>query len=98
MLIPSPFDYNIPSRHSLLRSNITTGHFSDSNNTMFGQILFSFIALQTLACANPIVNTRDSSVAITSLEKSENSTSGLGNVAAAGHLMPFGEIGIGKFS
>jgi hypothetical protein len=92
-----PFVCSLSFRHPLL-NDIVTGKYRDSINTMFSQILFTVFAFQTLAYANPVFNTRASSVAITSLEKSENSTSGLGNVAASGHLTPFGDIGIGKFS
>jgi hypothetical protein len=63
---------------------------------MFSQIL-SLLALSTLACANPVFNARDRGVAITSLEKNVTSSSGSGNVAASGHLTPFGDIGIGRF-
>jgi hypothetical protein len=64
---------------------------------MLTHLLLAFLSLQALAAANPFTaRQRDNSVAITSLEKGVNSTSGYGNVAAAGNLSPFGDIGVGK--
>jgi hypothetical protein len=64
---------------------------------MFTHIVIPFLALQALAFASPTVYALDNGVAITSLEKNGTSTSGSGNVAAAGSLTPFGDIGIGNF-
>jgi len=51
------------------------------------------------ASATPLAaHKRDNTVAITSLEKHVNATSGSGNVAAAGRLSPFGDIGTGECS
>ena len=56
----------------------------------------SLILLAFHAAATPLTaHARDNSVAITSLEKNVTSTSGIGNVAAAGKLAPFNDIGIG---
>ena len=62
---------------------------------MLAYILISYFVLNALAFATPITVARGSGVAITSLEKNVTSTSGSGNVAAAGNLTPFGDIGIG---
>lgn len=62
---------------------------------MFGRTTISFLALQMLAAATPTKQRKDGGVQITSLDKNVTSTSGTGNVAAAGTLAPFGEIGVG---
>jgi hypothetical protein len=64
---------------------------------MLSQFLVPFLALQALAFVSPTVHARDNGVAVTSLEKNGTAISGSGNVAAAGSLSPFGDIGIGKF-
>jgi hypothetical protein len=64
---------------------------------MFSHFVVPFLVLQALAFASPTVHTLENGVAITSLEKNGTSTNGSGNVAAAGTLSPFGDIGIGKF-
>ncbi|CAN9438260.1 unnamed protein product [Alternaria alternata] len=48
-----------------------------------------------LASAMPNQQRRANDVDITSLDKNVTSTSGVGNVAAAGSLTPFGDIGVG---
>ncbi|CAN9406627.1 unnamed protein product [Alternaria alternata] len=48
-----------------------------------------------LASAMPNQQRRANDVDITSLDKNVTSTSGVGNVAAAGSLSPFGDIGVG---
>ncbi|CAN9159539.1 unnamed protein product [Alternaria alternata] len=48
-----------------------------------------------LASATPNQQRRANDVDITSLDKNVTSTSGVGNVAAAGSLTPFGDIGVG---
>jgi hypothetical protein len=66
---------------------------------MFSHLLLSFSLLHALASASPFAASEpDNSIAFTSLEKNMNSTSGSGNVAAAGKLTPFGDIGIGRLS
>ncbi|KAH7067176.1 hypothetical protein FB567DRAFT_258056 [Paraphoma chrysanthemicola] len=61
-----------------------------------GATLFCFLSLTVYAAAARIQHSeRESTVAITSLEKNVTTTSGSGNVAAAGSLAPFGDIGIG---
>jgi len=62
---------------------------------MFGHITISFLALQTLAAATPTKQQENNGVKITSLDKNVTSTSGTGNVAAAGTIEPFGNIGVG---
>ena len=58
----------------------------------------SLILLAFHAAATPsTAHARDNSVAITSLEKNVTSNSGTGNVAAAGKLAPFNDIGIGMW-
>ncbi|CAN9430222.1 unnamed protein product [Alternaria alternata] len=51
--------------------------------------------MQMLASATPNQQRRANDVDITSLDKNVTSTSGVGNVAAAGSLTPFGDIGVG---
>jgi hypothetical protein len=51
--------------------------------------------MQMLASATPHQHRRANGVDITSLTKNVTSTSGSGNVAAAGSLTPFGDIGVG---
>ncbi|KAH5324036.1 hypothetical protein HBI23_230930 [Parastagonospora nodorum] len=56
----------------------------------------SWSVLALAASATPLAaHKRDNTVAVTSLEKHVNATSGSGNVAAAGRLSPFGDIGTG---
>ncbi|KAF7673299.1 hypothetical protein GT037_008622 [Alternaria burnsii] len=62
---------------------------------MFTKLAVSFLAIQMLASAAPNQQRRANDVDITSLEKNVTSTSGVGNVAAAGSLTPFGDIGVG---
>ncbi|CAN9417037.1 unnamed protein product [Alternaria sp. RS040] len=62
---------------------------------MFTKLAVSFLAIQMLASATPNQQRRANDVDITSLEKNVTSTSGVGNVAAAGSLTPFGDIGVG---
>lgn len=64
---------------------------------MIHYLSWSVVAL--VASATPLAaHKRENTVAITSLEKHVNATSGSGNVAAAGRLSPFGEIGTGEGS
>jgi hypothetical protein len=64
---------------------------------MIGYLSLTLLALH--ASATPLsAHKQDNSLAITSLEKNVTSTSGTGNVAAAGNLAPFGNIGIGEHS
>ncbi|KAG9190339.1 hypothetical protein G6011_08427 [Alternaria panax] len=51
--------------------------------------------MQMLASATPHQNRGADGVDITDLNKNVTSTSGFGNVAAAGRLTPFGDIGVG---
>lgn len=53
------------------------------------------MAMQMSAFAAPQQQSGSSGVQITSLEKNATSTVGSGNVAAAGNLTPFGDIGVG---
>lgn len=62
---------------------------------MFTKLAVSFLAMQMLASAMPNQQRRANDVDITSLDKNVTSTSGVGNVAAAGSLTPFGDIGVG---
>ncbi|KAL1793891.1 hypothetical protein ACET3X_007312 [Alternaria dauci] len=62
---------------------------------MFTRLVVSFLAMHMLALATPHQNRRANDVDITALDKNVTSTSGAGNVAAAGNLTPFGDIGIG---
>ncbi|CAN9428402.1 hypothetical protein CC77DRAFT_1023625 [Alternaria alternata] len=62
---------------------------------MFTKLAVSFLAMQMLASATPNQQRRANDVDITSLDKNVTSTSGVGNVAAAGSLTPFGDIGVG---
>lgn len=62
---------------------------------MFAQFVLPFLAMQMLASATPHQHRRANGVEITSLTKNVTSTSGIGNVAAAGNLSPFGDIGVG---
>jgi hypothetical protein len=62
---------------------------------MFTKLAVSFLAMQMLASAMPNQQRRANDVDITSLDKNVTSTSGVGNVAAAGSLSPFGDIGVG---
>ena len=62
---------------------------------MFNKAILPFLDLQMLASAMPQQHPRASGVEITSLVKNGTSTDGSGNVAAAGNLTPFGDIGIG---
>ena len=62
---------------------------------MFNKAILPFFTLQMLASAMPQHHARASGVEVTSLEKNGTSTSGSGNVAAAGNLTPFGDIGVG---
>ncbi|KAB2103853.1 hypothetical protein AG0111_0g7481 [Alternaria gaisen] len=62
---------------------------------MFTKLAVSFLAMQMLASATPNQQRRANDVEITSLDKNVTSTSGVGNVAAAGSLTPFGDIGVG---
>ncbi|EUC27492.1 hypothetical protein COCVIDRAFT_98737 [Bipolaris victoriae FI3] len=62
---------------------------------MFKLIVVSFVAMQMTAFAAPQQQSGSSGVQITSLEKNATSTVGSGNVAAAGNLTPFGDIGVG---
>ncbi|KAH7066083.1 hypothetical protein BKA63DRAFT_155023 [Paraphoma chrysanthemicola] len=64
---------------------------------MFQKVtLFWSLSLAVYAAASHIQQRpRASNIAITSLEKNVTTTSGSGNVAAAGSLAPFGDIGIG---
>ncbi|KZM27257.1 uncharacterized protein EKO05_0001828 [Ascochyta rabiei] len=63
---------------------------------MVSQLILALTALQTLASATPSNHRqRSSGLAITSLAQTGNATNGTGNVAAAGTLPPFGDIGLG---
>ncbi|RAR15234.1 pyridoxal reductase [Stemphylium lycopersici] len=62
---------------------------------MISYLVIPFFAMQMLASATPHQHRRAASVEITSLEKNVTSTSGSGNVAAAGTLTSFGDIGVG---
>jgi hypothetical protein len=62
---------------------------------MFTKLAVSFLAMQMLASATPNQQRRANDVDITSLDQNVTSTSGVGNVAAAGSLTPFGDIGVG---
>ncbi|EOA86978.1 hypothetical protein ACJQWK_08791 [Exserohilum turcicum] len=62
---------------------------------MLGRILVPFLAMQVLVSATPQQGRSASDVKITSLEQNGTSTQGIGNVAAAGNLTPFGGIGVG---
>jgi hypothetical protein len=77
-------------------SSLTTStrKYREYINNMF---LAPFFASQALALATSPVVARSNSIAVTSLEKNVTTTSGSGNVAVAGSLAPFGNIGIGKY-
>ncbi|KAF9692012.1 hypothetical protein EKO04_010121 [Ascochyta lentis] len=62
---------------------------------MFTTLFIPFLAMQVLASATSHQHPRANNVEITSLSKNITSTSGTGNVAAAGSLTPFGGIGVG---
>ncbi|KAL5120622.1 hypothetical protein ACEQ8H_001370 [Pleosporales sp. CAS-2024a] len=63
---------------------------------MFRTILAFLLTLHVLVGATPHpVDKRNQRITFTSVGKTENSTVGAGNVAAAGNLIPFGNIGIG---
>ena len=62
---------------------------------MLSHFFIPFFAMQMLVSATPHQHRRAGGVEITSLEKNVTSTSGSGNVAAAGNLTPFGDIGVG---
>jgi hypothetical protein len=61
---------------------------------MFHPLALILLALHAAATPST-THTRDKSLAITNLEKNVTSTNGTGNVAAAGRLAPFNDIGIG---
>jgi hypothetical protein len=62
---------------------------------MFTKLVLPFLAVQMLASATPQQHRRVGGVDITNLNSNVTSTSGSGNVAAAGSLTPFGDIGVG---
>ncbi|CAG5184818.1 uncharacterized protein ALTATR162_LOCUS11097 [Alternaria atra] len=62
---------------------------------MFTKLALPFLAMQMLASATPHQHRRADGVDITNLNSNVTSTSGSGNVAAAGSLTPFGDIGVG---
>jgi hypothetical protein len=62
---------------------------------MFTKPVLPFFAMQMLASATPHQHRRANGVDVTDLNKNVSSTSGSGNVAAAGGLTPFGDIGVG---
>jgi hypothetical protein len=80
-------------------SSLTTStrKYREYINNMFGLLLAPFFASQALALATSPVVARSNSIPVTSLEKNVTTTSGSGNVAVAGSLAPFGNIGIGKY-
>jgi hypothetical protein len=84
--------------HPSLTNRINPPKYRVNTNSMICLILIPFLASRALAFATPRVVARDSSVVVTSLEKNVTSTSGSGNVAAAGNLTPFGDVGIGTYS
>jgi hypothetical protein len=101
-------DYKWKSVHHLqpcptafLSINVQRYSFSETTShhnvieTMFTRFVLPFLAMQMLASATPHQHRRANGVEITSLTKNVTSTSGSGNVAAAGNLTPFGDIGVG---